>query len=623
MTKKKVFWSIFALLLVVILAAGAVLCVPNFHGGNASIGGEIMTDTTKTPQEYLSIINNYTIQNSQLKAELSSIQAELDKEVAEYKAEILELQTEINELTEEDAEIIAEKNARIETLRDYISVLEKEQTEKNLEYEQEIEKLNNIIASYETKVIETIKIPEGFVFTSLGFNVIDSDSFVFYSKSHSCNLYYYDFNTKITVTIPIKSTSFNCFYKTDNLLFFRASSFLYLFDFSTQNITLLGPSMSYLSYIEDVDIVYMFDYYSGFAIFNKATNEFENSLSTYNETTSLPCVFNIDNYVLYGGTIYASGTYCFVISLFNKETTEYITLVENLNYQATYINYINNELLCWSTPNLYQIDIKTKTAKLIGEITSSNSIYCKNFFNINNKLVCFTRDGVWCYTNNEIVNLSTANLSTYNLLFITISQDIYYIGDLFISGGSSYCPLYKLDLEKLTFEKLISDSVVYDYYEINNYEILLLWNRYCFIDKITGAIELSSTESGGANDSKSIKVIECGDFIVFYKSNNTPYLYFFDKVNNVYGRLESKLRDPLEVVYKNNLLYVLTTTKLYSLSLSDPTVYLTDLTVDGTLSSLKQGIIYSNVGTLNGSSLYVKYLIKEDGTLVKSEFVLI
>ena len=221
--------------LVALVGGGAILynTVPSLHkvgtNNQANIGlgggviGDITVNTDNTNKQYLALINQYSKQIDDLKTQLNNNKAESERQIAEMQSEIDALQSELENTQESDADIIAEKNARIQVLKQYIQTIESENAEIVAGYEEEISDLNTLLSNYEKEIIATIKLPTDFTFTSLGFKVIENNDFVFYSTSHSCKLYYYHFDTKTLETINIKGTSFDSFYKHDDLLYFRTS----------------------------------------------------------------------------------------------------------------------------------------------------------------------------------------------------------------------------------------------------------------------------------------------------------------------------------------------------------------------------------------------------------------
>ena len=57
---------------------------------------------------------------------------------------------------------------------------------------------------------------------------------------------------------------------------------------------------------------------------------------------------------------------------------------------------------------------------------------------------------------------------------------------------------------------------------------------------------------------------------------------------------------------------------LYSFNLdANLNNYVNSLTIDSSLSNLKVGVFYTNVGTLDGSKLYIKYTLQDDGSFTK------
>lgn len=622
MTKKKVLWTIFALLLVLSLSVGAVLYVPNFKGGNASIGGEIMTDTTKTPQEYLSIINNYSKENTNLQSQLASNKAMYESDIASYKQEILTLQEELNNTKEEDTEIIAEKKARIDTLTETISVLISEKNEIVADLEAQIADLQKKIADAQIKVIQTITLPEGFVFENLGFSIIDENSFVFYSKTTSCNLYFYDLLTQETITIPFKSIDFDSFYKVDNLLFFRSSNMIYIFDFLGNEISLLGSCANKIQFAHDDNYVYMLSVDKGYGIYNRETNTLLNCFSSITDLSSDGLlIFDCDDYIFYHSYIMVGKTRKILTSLFNKSTYEFITLDDTAtSIFVNFIDFVDGDLIYIYDNAFYKVDSTNLTSIKLGDFFGSSFTTQV----VDDILFFFTTNSFYLYQNHEFkVVLEQQSKNFYGSWdFTKIDEETYYlissVDRKSYSSSVYWAGFYKLDLTSLSFDCLFPDAFyLKDSYIVNNYKILCCYNYVLFIDLDTGTI---SNSSFGA--SYSLDIISNENYLFFCALNNESRFLVFDKQSNSYSIVSIGYK-VYEVKLKESRLYVLTSGQFliydFAQSLNKSII---NLYVVGSISSLEDGIFYSKVGALDGADLYIKYILQDNDTFIKELVVI-
>ena len=83
----------------------------------------------------------------------------------------------------------------------------------------------------------------------------------------------------------------------------------------------------------------------------------------------------------------------------------------------------------------------------------------------------------------------------------------------------------------------------------------------------------------------------------------------------IYGGSSFGLRD---CKYKNGVLYVMSDSYLYTFNLdANLNNFVNSLTIDSSLSNLEVGVFYTSIGTLDGSKLYIKYTLQDDGTFTK------
>lgn len=577
--------------------------------------GQIDINKTYTSAQYLAMINQYTKQIDGLKVELANNQEQYNQTIINYQTEIASLKSEIESMGEENADLLAEKNARIETLKAYIKAMESEHNENCQEYEKQIGELNSLLANYESKVLQTIKLPSDFVFTSLGFKVIENNDFIFYSTSHSCKLYYYHFETETLETIPIKGTSFDSFYKLNNVLYFRTSKMLYRYDFHTQEINILGSANGYLTYTADTNNLYTFDYYGGYGILDFDTMRFENYLLS--SESSPVDVMKLDNYIIhwaYSTTPNGQSGKHYNIRCFNTETQiDEIILDNNTKAINSFIKTDNGYFMCIGN-GFYKFNITTMTLELIKDFGSAYN----NCYLLEGKIIVFSYNDAYIYDGTTLTHLANYKESNVKPIFYKLSNGIYYI----VSNNSTFKGIWKLDLTNNTLIQLSSSCYTfYNDIDIANYKFIGMQNGIYVVDMNTGTIDALSTSS--TSYAYTLKSINCGNYDIFYCSYNnngySTFVYFYDRVNDLYGKLYNGNSFSLkDCEYKNGTLYVMTDSYLYSFNLdANLNNYVNSLTIDSSLSNLKVGVFYTNVGTLDGSKLYIKYTLQDDGSFTK------
>jgi len=574
--------------------------------------GKIDINQTYTSAQYLSMINQYTKQVDSLKVELANNQEKYNQTIANYQTEISSLQQEIANMGEDNTELLKEKNDRIDSLKAYIKVIEDEHSEENNEYEKRISELNSLLSNYESKVLQTIKLPSDFVFTSLGFKVIENNDFIFYSTSHSCKLYYYHFDTETLDAIPIKGTSFDSFYKLNNVLYFRTSKMLYRYDFHAQEISILGSANGMLSYTADTNNLYVFDYNGGYGVLNFGTLKFENLLQSTDN--SYVTTIKLDNFILHSAYMPSvnDSSKRYVVRCFNTETQIDKVILDTSYTINSFIKTNDGYFMCIGK-GFYKFNISTMTVDLIKDLEYSyNSCYL-----LENKVVIFGYTNAYIYENSTITEIANYAESNVKPIFYKLSNGVYYV----VSSNSNFKGLWKLDLTNNTFTQLSSSC--YAYYsdiDIANYKFIGMYNGIYVVDKNTGTVDTLSVYS---TNQYTLKSINCGNYEIFYcstlSSSSSTYIYFYDKVNDMYGKIYGGssfgLRD---CKYKNGVLYVMSDSCLYTFNLdANLNNYVNSLTIDSSLSNLEVGVFYTSIGTLDGSKLYIKYTLQDDGTFTK------
>lgn len=238
-------------------------------------------------------------------------------------------------------------------------------------------------------------------------------------------------------------------------------------------------------------------------------------------------------------------------------------------------------------------------------------------------MLVYTNSGLYLYVDNQLKQISSEfntkyPCTSYLYYFTKIAENTYYI--------YGYYGLYKINLEDYSFTSLSSNvgNWYIDNFDINNYKIIVSQKYYYIINTETG--EVSTLEVGHGTLQSFVK-LEYKDYVIFY-SKYDSYLYYFNTTTNTYGRIKAgwnyMFMSP-QVMIKADKVYILDELGFYVLDINDlspnePLVYFNN--IDSSMSSLTRGEIYSKVGTLDGSNLYVKYILQEDGTFVK-ELVII
>ena len=587
-------------------------------GGSANISGDILdiSSDVDNSEEYLTLITQYSKQVNELKSEIEVLKADKDKQLAEKNAEIASLEEELANSQNQDADIIASKNARISALKEVILTLEEETAEAVESYEARITALNESLSIYEGEVIKSITLPTNFVFTKLGFEVLDNDNFIFYSKSHSCNLYYYNYETKTLTTLPIKGSSFNYFYKNSNLLFFAADSSLYVYNFETTSLTLLSsfvnvkgsykPSLAYVLYDNNV---YIFDYYGGYSIYNIATGEFQyhfvisDGFKADEGVTTVIC----NNYILHTG-------YNSQLKLYNNETNSDYLLLTGVNSVFSFFK-LNNQYLFVCNKGLYALDINNYTCS---QIKSFSSSFCY-YYDLDNSVALYTSKGLFIYDGQNFSSLSSSGNYSYKFTFFKVQDGIYYFSS---DGDPTFKYLHKLDTSSNIVTTLsTSYSSLHVIEKIGHYYFLFMANGLYVVDLDNGSFE--ALKAGYY--SRDFFKFELDKYILLgtinRDTNSSTYIIYYDKINDCYGFLLSNFSKIYDVAVKNNLFYVMTTETLYVFDLNvSLTNYISTMSIDASISNLDKGIFYQKVGEISEGVIYVRLYLQSDGTF-KKEFV--
>lgn len=617
--------------LVALVGGGAILynTVPSLHkvgtNNQANIGlgggviGDITVNTDNTNKQYLALINQYSKQIDDLKTQLNNNKAESERQIAEMQSEIDALQLELENTQESDADIIAEKNARIQVLKQYIQTIESENAEIVAGYEEEISDLNTLLSNYEKEIIATIKLPTDFTFTSLGFKVIENNDFVFYSTSHSCKLYYYHFDTKTLETINIKGTSFDSFYKHDDLLYFRTSKISYAYSFTNKKLDILGSANGLVSYIADNANMYLFDYSGGYAIHNLITGQFTNFLGDGVDSSSNITIKKIDSYILhtaYNITPENKSSKHSHIRCFNIETGEDTVLFDNSSTLTSFLKTSHGYYMTMST-GLYKLNIDNLTPELIQPLEST---YHYGYV-LEDKVVVFGYYTAYVYDGTNLTELLTYEKSQVNPKFIKIDDGLYYV----VSPSSSFFGMWKLDLNNISLIRISEAYTNYgDRVTIGHYEFVDMQTGIYVIDLDTGAVDTISKAT--TSYTCKFNTMEYGNFTLFYQtySNKSTYIYYYDHVNDIYGRIyNGKSFTLYECEIKNDMLYIMTDSYLYGFDLNvSLDNYITYLSINTSLSNLQAGVFYATAGTLEDGKLYIKYTLQEDNSFNKEMVIM-
>ena len=612
--------------LAVLVGGGAVLynTVPSFrnmfsnktsvNSPNLSIGGNVDFNVNEqhTSEEYIALISQYSREVDNLKTQIRNNNSAHEQQVASMQQEIDALQSELETLTNEDAEIIAEKNARIEVLKQYIRTMESEHQEELAGFEGQISELNTLLANYEKKILATIKLPSEFVFTSLGFKIIEGNDFIFYSTSHSCKLYYYHFESKTLEAIPIKGTSFDSFYKLDDLLYFRTSKIAYAYDFNSKEISILGSANGILTYITDYVNCYMFDHDGGYAVHNMRTGAFTNFL-TDGKNSNTTTVMRIDNYILHTAYYSVSNKSHSVVKCFDTNRMTDHTILDESSVLHSFVKTSHGYYMCMGN-GFFKLNISDFSIELIHDFHSTYN-RCYTF---GDKIVIMGYGEAFMYDGTELISLATYEKGDFTPHFIKITNDIYYM----MSGSSSYFKgMWKLDLNLKTLDQLTTSyNEYYDELAVAHYKFVSAHGGIYVIDITTGTIDTLPVTSN--NSSIKFNSTECGKYTLFFGRYNTSgyssYIYFYDSENDVYGKINSTTFIVKDYKTINNLFYITTDSALYVYNLNESMDHpITTLTIDATLSNLQAGVFYQQAGTLDGAKLYIKYTLQDNGSFVK------
>ena len=612
-----------------LVGGGAILynnvpALKNNIGTNnqANIGlggiGDVTINTDNTNKQYLALINQYSQQIDDLKTQLNNSKAEYERQTTEMQAEIDALQLELETSNEANADDIAEKNARIQSLKQYIKTLESENAEIVESYEEEISDLNTLLSNYEKEIIATIKLPTDFTFTSLGFRVIEGNDFIFYSTSHSCKLYYYHFETKTLEAINIKGTSFDSFKKHENLLYFRTSKISYVYNFSNKTLDILGSANGVISYVADNANMYMFDYTGGYAVHNFLTGNFTNFLGDGTDSSSVT-IKKIDRYIIHSvyGTTPTNSKKHYNLQIFDTETGVDHVLFDTSSTLNSFVKTSNGYYMCLST-GFYKLNIDTLQPELIQDLTSATN-YCSV---LEDKIVIFGYYTAYVYDSTTMTELLTYETPCgVSPKYIKISDGLYYV----VGTTSSFKGVWKLDIN---LNNLVQISDAYhtfgDRVTIGHYEFVDMMTGIYVIDLDTGAIDTIPKTT--TQYTCKFVTFEYGNYTFFYQtySNKSSYIYYYDHVNDVYGRIyKGNSFTIYECEVKNDVLYVMTESYLYGFNI-DASLdnYVTYLTINTTISNLQSGVFYAQVGTIEDGKLYIKYTLQEDNSFNKEMVIM-
>ena len=623
---KKFNVAIIALILAVVIAFSFVLVKISLKGSNTppnlDIGGITNPSDQDNSEEYLALIYQYSKQVNELKSQIAAIKSDRDKQLAEKNAEIASLEEELANSQNQDADIIAAKNARITALKETIKTLEEETAEAVDSYEARIDALNESLSAYESEVIRTISLPANFKFTSLGFNIVDNNNFVFYSRSHSCNLYYYNYETKKTTMLPIKGSTFDSFYKNTNLLFFRAGTSMYSYNFETASLKLLATVGSNAVFVSDANNVYIFDYFGGYGVYKIANGEFQNNFSlnnveSYNEFTALIC----DNYILHKASSKTptSGTSTVNnLRLYNTATGQECYLADNILNIRLFTKF-NNQYLFVCDSGFYSLNITNNT---ITQIKNYSTTFCFSY-ELDGKLVFRAACGLFVYDGQTVTTLTTSSSSYSIYMFLKIQDGVYYVS----SNESQTQYLYKLELSTNTLTKLSSSYYSFCGVDTVEHYAFVRMNKGCYIiDLNNGSFE--AFEMCGSTGSWRFSISEIGQYTILAPDGTSasPHsVLYYDKTNDSYGYIYKKagFNYFVSAAVKNNTLYVMTRIMLYAFDLNTSLDnYISSISINGEMSNLEKGIFYSTIGTVSEGKLYVRSYLQADGTF-KKEFVVI
>ncbi len=601
---------------------------------------EVVTpDDQYTKEEYIDLINTYANEVIKLQAELNTYKETTQATISENQAKINELEEELSQLTEEQSELIAEKTEHINVLKQTIAVLQAEEEDIVSDYESKISNLNALLSNYEAEIIKTISLPDDFVFTSLGFQVVNDSDFCFWSTSHSCKLYYYHFDTSTLETIPINGSSFSNFNVSDNSLYFTTSSVLYRYDFNTKELSLLISDINKFELVSDDNCDYFFSTSGGYGVFDKNTNKFTNyGMSSSN--SSYLYVAQQDNFIIhtaYGSTdVYNSAHYYFKV--FDTLTGEDHVLLDSRT--STYIlnSFVKTShgYYVFLGPNFYRFNSLNYSVELIKELPNNNLFY-NSAYAVEDYVIFRNGANVYLYDGETVTDLYTftgGTITTCNLTFFNLSDNIYY----FVTSNSNAEGVYKLDLTNLSCEQIFQSGEGFKYsFDFGHYKVLWFSSNCLLLDMDIGSISVidhtSSTSSQAYNISHEILTVGNFDFIIvsgFTSSSDRDYNEFLlpvydrekDMFIDLYGTLTStSFIKGIKV--QNDSVFIMTGNYLYEFQ---PNVtldnYISRLSIESSMSNLQVGVFYSEIGLIDNNKLYVKYILNPDNSFTK-ELVII
>lgn len=630
-TKKSGF-IVFTLIMIVVIVFTAVLFKFTYKGSNKNpnldIGGNIidMPSDKDNSENYLALITQYSKQVSELKSQITSLQAEKDKQLAAKNEEIARLEEELANSQNQDADIIAAKNARINALKEAILTLEEETASAVSSYETRIAALNSSLSEYEKEVVSTVSLPSDFKFTELGFQIIENDNFIFYSKSHSCNLYYFNYKTKTLTAIPVKGVSFDSFYQKYNKLFFKSGTTLYNYDFNEKSLVVMGSSLYSLSYVSDDNHIYMFNGTGSYAIYNLGSGEFTNLLSLrsprpgYLPGNAQP--FMIDHYILHSASYYLSSKEFSLIELFDIETQENHVVFEQASRIYSFTKFKNQYIFsCYK--GFYSIDVTDFSTTSLSDVF--DPIFVESF-DLGEAVLFRGSRGLYLYDGTSFETLKTIGSSSISepFLCLKITNDIYYL-----SQRTGLPGLYKFEVSSKTLTELSSDLCSYfEFTKVGHRAFVYSSGGFYNVDLNSGSFETCVFFPSSTSSKDSFNILENDNYVVIYLGSSHGYcsVFYYDKSSDVSGYLASKNffhNLKVKCSFKNDILYVLTNDALYTYNLdASAEYYVTKLSVDGTLSNVEKGIFYSEIGSVSEGKLYVRSYLKDDGTFEK-EFVVI
>jgi len=242
---------------------------------------------------------------------------------------------------------------------------------------------------------------------------------------------------------------------------------------------------------------------------------------------------------------------------------------------------------------------------------------------LEDKVVIFGYYSAYVYDDVTLTEMLTYETGcTVNPKFIKINDGLYYI----VSSSSSFKGVWKLDLNT---NNLVQISDAYhtfgDRVTIGHYEFVEMQTGMYIIDLNTGSIDTMPTAV--TNYTGNFNTMEYGDYTLFYMTNastKSTYMYYYDNVNDIYGRIyKGNSFTIYECEIKNDMLYIMTESYLYGFNLNaSMDNYITYLSINTSLSSLKAGVFYAQVGTIEDGKLYIKYTLQEDNSFNKEMVIM-